>query len=74
MIHPDILLIWIKQRQQELWDEAAHAAQVRQIKTVTRRQRRVNLTHTGDGVPVSDPRDKKLPAASAARTWEKQAA
>jgi hypothetical protein len=74
MIHPDILLTWIKQRQRELWDEAAHAAQVRQLKAATRRQRHVNPVHPGDDMSASDHWATGLPAASASRVQHKQVA
>jgi hypothetical protein len=74
MIHPDILLTWIKQRQRELWDEAAHAAQVRQLKTAARRRRHVHPVDTGDGVPASDHWATGLPIASASRARDKQVA
>jgi len=37
MLHPDILLQIVKQRQGELWAEAAHAARVRQLKATRKR-------------------------------------
>jgi hypothetical protein len=74
MIHPDILLIWIKQRQRELWDEAAHTARVRQLKTAARRQRHDHPVDPGDGVPDSNHWVKGLPAASASQARDKQVA
>ena len=68
MLHPDILLQVIKQRQGELWEEAAHAARVRQLKAA-RKQRAHDPAGAPEApVPVYDRWDVALQALGSSRS------
>ena len=74
MLHPDILLMVIRQRQRELWDEAAHAAQVRQLKATAGRLPTRDSLGTGAYVPVAAAADNPLHAASTVSARHERAA
>ncbi len=44
MIHPDLWLEFVRQRQRELWVEAEHMAQVRRLKASSFRRPRWRVT------------------------------
>ena len=48
MMHPDILLAFAQQRQREFWNEAEHAARVKQCKAATPRPDHRRLLATED--------------------------
>jgi hypothetical protein len=67
MLHPDILLQVIKQRQGELWEEAAHAARVRQLKAARKQPSHDPSCASAAPTPVYDRWDAALQELSPSR-------